>query len=199
MSMHAASRPGQGRGHAWLQVSLWLIVLLVAGPSLAAPERIQVALTGPMVERYIKSRPEFEVLFKGFETRFGPLAQEEGEDEILALARYLDRPAARTAVNAVLKRYGFVSFEQWSNISYSVLLAAGTALSPATGATLEEEKAKVAEHIRAEPALSPKERQDQLRDLDDQFAALAQYAPKAGNIEAVRPYLDQLKTLISAD
>jgi tellurite resistance protein len=175
------------------------LALATLSPGRAAPDRVQVLLTGPLVERYIKSRAEFEMLFKRLETRFGPVAQEEGEDELLGIARYLDRSAPRAEVNAVLKRHGFTSFDQWSNVSYAVLLAAGTALSPATGGTLDEEKAKVVQQIQSDTALSPEDKQRQLADLDEQFAALAQFTPKPENMDAVRPYLDRLKPLIGDD
>jgi hypothetical protein len=174
------------------------LALVVPAVSRAA-ERIQVALTPQVVERYLRSRTEFETLFRSLEQRFGPARAEEGEDELNGLASYLDRTAARTEINAVLKRNGFASFDQWSNVSYSVLLAAGTALSPAMSGTLDEEKAKVVQQIEADGSLSPEDRQRQLAELDEQFSALARYAPKPENIEAVRPYLDKLKTVISGD
>ena len=102
-------------------------------------------------------------------------------------------------IETVLKRNGFASFDQWSNVSYSVLLAAGTALSPAMGGSLEEEKSKVVQQIDADQTLSPEERKRQLTELDEQFAALARFAPRPENIEAVRPYLDKLKTIIGGD
>ncbi len=65
--------------------------------------------------------------------------------------------------------------------------------------TLDEEKAKVVQQIEADGSLSPEDRQRQLAELDEQFSALARYAPKPENIEAVRPYLDKLKVIIGGD
>jgi hypothetical protein len=65
---------------------MFCVALATLSPGRAAPDRVQVPPTGPLVERYIKSRAEFETLFKRLETRFGPVAQEEGEDELLGIA-----------------------------------------------------------------------------------------------------------------
>jgi hypothetical protein len=178
-----------------LALSMALSVAAAAG----AAERAQVTVTSPLVERYLKSRSEFETLFKSLEQRFGPAKSDEGDDELMGLASYLDRAVPRKEIEAVLKRNGFASFDQWANVSYSVLLAAGTALSPAMGGSLDEEKAKVVQQIDADQTLSPEERKRELADLDEQFAALARFAPRPENIEAVRPYLDKLKTIIGGD
>lgn len=183
---------------AVLQALVLLVALAVQAPAGAA-DREQVTLTPQLVERYLKSRAEFETLFKSLEQRFGPAKTEEGDDELTGLASYLDRSVPRKEIETVLKRNGFASFDQWSNVSYSVLLAGGTALSPAMGGSLDEEKAKVVQQIDADQTLSPDERKRQLTELDEQFAALARFAPRPENIEAVRPYLDKLKTIIGGD
>jgi hypothetical protein len=183
---------------ALLRALAVVVSLSVVAPAQSG-EREQVTVTPPLVERYLKSRTEFETLFKSLEQRFGPAKTEEGDDELMGLASYLDRAAPRKEIEAVLKRNGFTSFDQWSNVSYSVLLAAGTALSPGMGGSLDEEKAKVVQQIDADQSLSPEERKRQLADLDEQFSALARFAPRPENIEAVRPYLDKLKTIIGGD
>lgn len=180
-----------------------------AGPGDIEPK--QVPLDAKLVEAFIAAWPEFESLREKLAAD-NPQAKEqdknpsnapesdeaevgEAEDPVGALAAYLDNPKAKPQIEAILKKQNFATYSDWADVAQSVLLAFG-ASDPDGGETdLAAEKKKVQTEIEGDAALSDDEKKAALKDLDEQFAALESFQPIAGNVDAVKPYLDKIKDL----
>lgn len=175
----------------------------------------QVPLQGKQVEAFIAAWPEFEALREKLAAA-NPQAKEqdknpknqpesdeaevgEAEDPIGALAAYLDDAKAKPQIEEILKKHGFATYSDWADVAQSVLLAFGASDPDGGGADLAAEKKKVQDEINGDAALSEDEKKSALKDLDEQFAALESFQPLPGNVDAVKPYLDKIKTLFGDD
>jgi hypothetical protein len=156
----------------------------------------QVQLTGPQVEKFLASWPDLEALRAKFDKQFGAANGEEEEgDPLFALGTYLDKPEAKAEIDKTLAKYGFASFADWANVAQSVMLAFGSA-DPQTGPMdLDAEKKRVIDEIKADKNLTDSDKQQALKDLDEQFAALADFQPLPGNVDVVKPFVDKVREL----
>ncbi len=186
-----------------------------ADPGSGDLEPKQIPLNPKLIENFIAAWPEFEALREKL-TAENPQSKEqdknpnnqpesdeaevgEAEDPVGALAAYLDKPEAKSQIEAILAKHEFATYSDWADVAQSVLLAFG-ASDPDGGETdLGAEKKKVQSEIESDAALSEDEKKSALKDLDEQFAALESFQPIPGNVEAVKPYLPKIKTLFGDD
>jgi hypothetical protein len=155
----------------------------------------QVPLSAAQVENFLASWKDVEALREKFDAKYGAEAADEEGDPLFSLGNYLDKPDARGEIDQTLSRYSFGSFDEWANVAQSVMLAFGGADPESGPVDVEAEKRRITEEINADQALTPDEKQQALKDLDDQYAALVQFEPLPGNVEVVTPYVDRIRAL----
>lgn len=160
-----------------------------------AAEPQQLTLTPQLIENFLASWTDMEALRQRFDQSFGTDGAEDEGDPLFSLGNYLDKPEAKAEIDATLAKYSFVRYADWVNVAESVMLAFGAADPDAGPVDVAAEKKRVGDEIGADPSLSVEEKQQALKDLDEQFAAMSDFEPLPGNVDAVKPYMDKIRTL----
>jgi len=179
-------------------LALLFLVLTLAGlqPGVAATDE-QVTLSPAVVEKFLASHGELETLAADLAKQYGDRSEAEGDDPVLALPAYQDIPEAKQRIITLLVKFGFIDLDDWQRVTNSVFVAYQF-LDPANVAPdFEAEKAKARKEIDADKSLTPAKRAEALQQLDDQYAAVADYVPLPGNVEVVRPFADRIKPLVA--
>lgn len=160
-----------------------------------AAEPTQVPLTPGLVENFLASWPDMEALRQRFDQSYGSDDAEDEGDPLFSLGNYLEKPDAKAEIDKTLAKYSFASFGDWANVAESVMLAFGAADPDAGPVDVDAEKKRVTDEINNDTSLSAEEKQQALKDLDEQFAAMADFEPLPGNVDVVKPYMDKIRTL----
>lgn len=155
----------------------------------------QVTLTPPLVENFLASWADMEALRNKFDQAYGADQADDEGDPLFSLGNYLEKPEAKAEIDKTLAKYSFGSFADWANVAESVMLAFGAADPDAGPVDPEAEKKRVTEEISGDTSLSAEEKQQALKDLDEQFASMSDYEPLPGNVDIVKPYMDKIRTL----
>ncbi len=168
--------------------------------SLLEIQPAQVPLTGALIEQFLNSYPELVRLSETLSAIKTPAsgnddANETEEDPIYALGNYLNDPEAAAQINTALQKYNFSSFSEWANVAHSVALAAEASDMDSGLEDIEGQKKEAIQALQADDTLSEEEKKSALVELEQQFAALAEFVPLPGNTLAVRPYLDRIRAL----
>jgi hypothetical protein len=161
---------------------------------------MQIAVTGDMVERFLNSYPELVKLSDTLAsiakpTNAAPDETDVQDDPIYALGSYLGDPKASEQINKVLEKYKFASYSEWANAAHSVALAAEASEADSGLDDLEGQKQQAIKDLEADDTLSADDKKSARVELEQQFAALTEFVPLPGNREAVKPYLDRIKSL----
>lgn len=159
-------------------------------------EPVQVPLTADMVKRFLASYPEALKLDQELEKRRpAPPTTDMEEGAPFVLVPHLGDPASVAEINRMLGRFGFSSYAEWSSVAYSIELAS-EALQPDSGLDdLDGQKAEALRDIENDKSLSAEEKEAAKLELESQFAALAEFVPLPGNVEIVKPLIDQIRAL----
>ena len=177
-----------------LALLFMLLVLVGTRPGLAATDE-QVTLSPAVVEKFLASHAELEALAVDLAKKYGDRSESEGDDPVLALPAYQDIAEAKQRTIALLVKFGFIDIDDWQRVTNSVFIAYQF-LDPANvPPDFEAEKAKARKDIDADKSLTPAKKAEALQQLDEQFAAVANYVPLPGNVEVVRPFADRIKAL----
>jgi len=164
-------------------------------PALAASDE-QVTLSASVVEKFLTAHPDLEALAGDLAKKYGDRSEAEGDDPVMALPAYQDIPEAKERTASLLVKYGFIDLDDWQRVANSVYVAYQF-LDPANvPPDVESEKAKARKDIEADKSLTPEKRTQALEQLDEQYAAVANYVPLPGNIDTVRPFADRIKAMI---
>jgi hypothetical protein len=190
--------------------SLVLAAVLIVPVAAWADDGDQVPLTAPIVEHFIAAHAELTALANELAKKYGDRSDTEGDDPVASLPAYQDIADAKTRTAAILAKNSFKSLDEVQIVTNSVMLAYQADM-PATNdagspgpldkspADLDAEKARAKADIDADATLTPDRKKEALQQLDEQYASLQALMPLPGNAEAVKPYLDKLKSLADAN
>lgn len=154
---------------------------------------VQVALSPDTVQRFVSSIPTLVGLSRELDAEQGRAAVGGADDDLsFLLARHLFDPKSEQRINAALSAYGFSNYADWANAAHSIAIAAEAA---AFGRVedLGSQKAAALRDVQNDKSLTDETRQNALAEVENQFAALAEFEPIPGNVDAVRPFLPRLK------
>ena len=159
-------------------------------------EPVQVPLTADLVSRFLKSYPDLLTLSRDLNRRRPPPPSSDVEESVaFTLLPHLANPASSAEINRILQKYGFASYSDWANAAHSISLAAEAAEPNAGTDDLDSEKKQAIADIDADDTLSADEKAAAKVELDNQFAALAEFVPLPGNVDTVKPFMELIRTL----
>jgi hypothetical protein len=159
-------------------------------------EPVQVTLTPDLVQRFLKSYPELIALGKELDKkRPPPETTDSDEAPAFVLQDHLGDPGAAADINRVLNKNGFDTYADWANVAHSVALAAEASEPDSALDDLDGQKQQALADIDADASLSDKDKEQARAEVDDQFAALSAFVPLPGNIDTVKPFLEQIRAL----
>jgi hypothetical protein len=155
---------------------------------------VQIALSSDVVQRFVSSIPSLIALSRELDAAQGRTGGGgEAEDDLsFLLARHLFDPKSEQRINSALAGYGFANYAEWANAAHSVAIAAEAAAF-GRAEDLGSQKAAALRDVQNDKTLTDETRQNALDEVENQFAALAEFEPLPGNVEAVRPFLPRLK------
>ena len=170
-----------------------IIGAALAVAAFAAPvgaQMPQVALTSASVQAFIASYRDVKATAATLQKTYGDPGEGQA-DASAAWGAWLAVGAAQNALNSAVKAHGFDSFATWLQVLTSVATAYGFAKD---GDKLNAGMAVAIKQIQDNKNLSDDQKKMMLQQIQSQMGSMASMAPP-GNIEAVKPYLDQLAVL----
>jgi hypothetical protein len=174
----AASMAVLSTGSALAQAKQQMAPAPAAAPQ-EAPVK-QMALTDKQVEGVIASSKDMDAITEKIPENAKP------------------DPKINAQLEAVAKKYGFASYEEYNDVTDNIgLVIAG--FDPATKKYIGNEavlKAQIAE-VQADKKMSPKDKKEQLADLNDALKTPAPAIANKGNIDLVAKYYDKLAATMS--
>ena len=165
-----------------------LAVAALAAP--VAAQMPQVTLTNASVQAFIASYRDVKATAATLQKTYGDPGEGQA-DASAAWGAWLAVGAAQNVLNSAVKAHGFDSFATWLQVLTSVATAYGFAKD---GDKLNAGMSDTIKQIQDNKNLSDDQKKMMLQQIQSQMGSMASMAPP-GNIEAVKPYLDQLAVL----
>lgn len=161
--------------------------------SILAIEPSQVPLDQALVSKVLDGYPQVVALARELDgSEPTPEASDVEESPAYVFAAHIADAKSAIRIEEMFRGIGFENYSDWANAVHSIALAADAASFEQT-ADLSTQKTLAQDEIKSDAALNEAEKQAALADLEDEFAALAQFEPLPGNIEAVEPFLDRIR------
>lgn len=161
-----------------------------ASTDMPVPE--QVVLTPDMVERFIASWPDFQVLGDN-------LAETRGVDPsattpTAAFQSWAKEEDAKADIDKLVAKHGFASLAEWSRVAESVMLA----FSYDEEGLTDERLAEVLAEIESSPQIPDDQKAMAAEQVRAYFAAARAVKPLPENVAVIQPYLDDLAEITGA-
>lgn len=158
----------------------------------------QIQLTPELVESFVTSYPELRELGTRLEQKYGKVAAdpEDPSSFVVGYAQYAD---ARAQMQGIVERHGIPSVENWVQVAYSVMLAYSFAERGDGGGSVDSEMAEAIDQIKNDKSIPDQQKEQLIAMLEQQMAQISQLRPPPGNIEAVTPYVEQIKLIAESD
>lgn len=177
----------------------FLVMFLLSCFALAVPAAAQQApLSEQQVRAFLASYPEMKELN---DTHRDEMRQEGAPDDpsrpFANTLRLMEASSARDQFVAVAERYGFGSLAQWTDVAGRVVLAYGAETASAEINQLRSDVAQARRDLDADTTMSPREKAQTSRQLDNTQRLLDAYRSTPADKAAVRPYLQEIARVMS--
>jgi hypothetical protein len=117
-------------------------------------------------------------------------------DALTQMKQTMEAKGAVKEFDALVAQYGFSSFGAWLTVYYSTAMAYGFADPKNDLPQLEARLLRSLAAIQQNPKLSDEDKAKYTAAAREFLASYIALRPPPGNIEAVRPYQDQLRGLL---
>jgi hypothetical protein len=152
----------------------------------------QIELTPETVGKFVASYPAVKAKGEELQTQYGLPADLSGTDAWRAWAGV---GGAKSQLDGVVGRYGFSDFSNWLGTLSATARAFAFAQS---GSDLDSKMAEALTRIENDPDIPEGQKELMRQQLKHSAAAIAAMKPPQQNIDAVKPYADQLGRLFDA-
>jgi hypothetical protein len=163
--------------------------LMLGVPPALAQMGADVELDTGMVESFIASYPAVKEAAETIGAKYG--LSTDG-DATSAWGAWMGATGAWGELNGIVAEHGFTDFAQWLQVTMSVAKAYAFAES---GDEMDQGMAEALAAIQNDPNLSDAQKEMMIQQLQASMGAVAGMKPSAANLEAVKPYLAELKAL----
>ena len=172
---------------------LLAICLSLMMPGGASAQMTQdVPLTPELIQGFIASYPSIQ-------TKAKELGQEEAADSAGSLANWtawIGASGVKAELDAVVSPHGFAGIENWVQAFSSIARAYTFA---AEGQAIDTQMSEALAKIQADPNIPDDQKQMMLQQMQASAAAIAGMRPAQENIDAVQPYIAELKAVFDAN
>lgn len=163
----------------------------------------QIELNADMVKRFVATFSEIRKWQKTNDTTSKTTGdddadEEGGSDDASAMALV---QAAKNSqdVKAILKKNNFEDMDKFAQVAQSVMLAYGYA-DPESGLSdLEGNIKKSIEQVKGDKELSDDEKAEAIKNLESEALSVQKLKPLPGNVEAVKPYVAEIKKVVESE
>lgn len=170
-----------------------IVGLVVAGGSYAQVDTPSPLLTPATVESFIASYPEVKAkAYELSEQYEGPGAPSGAA----AWRAWSGVEGAKSQLDAAVQNHGFENFPEWVRVLSVTAQAYAFAQS---GEDLDERMSAAIARIEIDPNIPEAQKEIMRQQLQHSAAAIAAMKPSQGNIDAVRPYAEQLGKLFDEE
>ncbi len=163
----------------------------------------QIQLNSDAVKRFVATVDDVKKWQKSNDTTSKTSASDDDEEEdeeggseggnIIALVQTTKNSPDTIAI---FKKHGFSDFEKLNETGQSVMMAYGYADPEGGLADFEPNIRKTIEQVKNDKNFSDAEKAEAIKNLESEFQSVQKLKPLPGNIEAVRPYVAQIKKLM---
>jgi hypothetical protein len=178
-----------------------LLPLLVCAAFLAfsALAQDRPPLSDAQVRGFVKSYPELVELGQRHASdapkRRGPgAAGRDPQSAMKARVEAMRAAGAHPEVQALVRRHGFVDFNQWIDVATRVMGV--VAYSGSRGGDPAAQVARSRQQIESNPRLSPEQKRQALDQLAAAERSLAQSRPSEADRKVVEPHLPQIEAMM---
>jgi hypothetical protein len=147
----------------------------------------QVALTDAIVKQFIASYPAVRATADKIAKKYN--VERDTSDQTGGWGAWMAATSAWSEMDAAVRPYGFKSFKVWLDDTINIAMAYAFA---SHGAEMDAGMAQAAEQIKNNPSLSDAQKQMMLQQMQASMGSVNATRPPQGNIEAVKPYANQL-------
>lgn len=168
--------------------SVLAVPVIGSAPALAQMGA-DVELDTGMVESFIASYPAVKEAAATIGAKYG--LSTDG-DATSTWGAWMGATGAWGELNGIVAEHGFTDFAQWLQVTMSVAKAYAFAES---GDEMDQGMADALAAIQNDPNLSDAQKEMMIQQLQASMGAVAGVKPSEANIEAVKPYLAELKAL----
>lgn len=158
----------------------------------ASAQMPQVPLTSATVEAFIASYPDVKSTADGLKAQYGDPGA--GGDATASWSAWMAVGGATGALNTAVQAHGFNDFQSWLQVLTSVGMAYGFAKD---GGQMDAGMAAAIKQIQDDPNMSDAQKQMMLQQMQAAMGGVAAIRPSQENIDAVTPYIDQLKVVFN--
>lgn len=149
----------------------------------------QIPLNRTIVEAFISSYPTVKQTADSISKKYK--IRTEGA-EASGWGAWMTANAAWGEMNAVVKPFGFDTFQTWLNATISVATAYAFAKD---GGKMDTQMADAMAKMQNDPNIPAAQKQMILQQMQASSGAMASIRPPQANIDAVKPYMTQLGPL----
>ena len=158
----------------------------------ASAQMPQVALTSATVEAFIASYPDVKAASDTLKAKYGDPST--GGDATSSWTAWMAVGGATGALNTAVQAHGFNDFQSWLSVLTSVGMAYGFAKD---GGEMDQGIADAIKQIQNDPNMSDAQKQMMLQQMQAAMGSVAAMRPSQENIDAVKPYVDQLQVVFN--
>jgi uncharacterized protein YneF (UPF0154 family) len=148
----------------------------------------QVTLTANAVEGLIASYADVKRTSEELKAQYGEPG-EGGNDPASDWTAWLAVGGAKGALDSSVQAHGFDNFMSWLQVMTSVAMAYAFVKD---GGEMDASMAQAIEQIKNNPSLSAAQKEMMLQQMQASMGAVASIRPSQANIDAVKPYEEQL-------
>ena len=151
----------------------------------------QVALNKTIIESFISSYPTVKQSADTVSKKYN--IKTDGA-QASGWGAWMGANAAWGEMNAVVKPFGFDTFQTWLNATISVAMAYSFAKD---GGKMDTQMADAMAKIQNDPNIPPAQKQMLMQQMQASSGAIASIKPPQANLDAVKPYMAQLAPLFA--
>ncbi len=190
--------------------AFYAVVLFIALSSSALPANaqeseeetplVQVTLTPDKVKNFIAAFKDVKSWQKSQhpEKTSGDAEQHDDTEETDAMS-VPQNPESTEKMKVIVKKYGFDTLENWEQTAQTVMLAYGYADPESGMADLKKNLTDSIEQIKKDSTLPAAEKAEAIKNLQDEISSSEKMKPLPANVDAVKPYVAELKKTVESE
>ena len=161
---------------------------------------VQVALTPDKVKNFIAAFKDVKTWQKAQhpDKASGDAEQHDDTEETDAMS-VPQNPESTEKMKVIVKKYGFDTLETWEQTAQTVMLAYGYADPESGMADLKKNLTDSIEQIKKDATLPASEKEEAIKNLNEEIASSEKMKPLPANVEAVKPFVSEIKKTVESE
>ena len=159
--------------------------------TVAASAQSGISLSPDAVENFIESYPDVRASVDGLRDQYDV---PDGGSASASMQAWAALGGAKSQLDNAVSPYGFADFTTWTQTFSAIGQAYAFARE---GGSIDNQMSEALAKVRDNPNFSAAQKEMLLQQLQHSSGAIAAMRPSQQNIDAVAPYVDQLKAVFN--